>query len=352
MKWQGYRSDVAGFAKGWFDILWDEKRKRFINLFGHSHNPVGDNSVRAFYPLTNTWEILYPSNGGTDGLQNRDNYVAWIVDDELFVTGGSTGQNFGIFNLVENVWKYVGTGESLMENFSTWGRSLGGHGYSAELQTFVTYYPVEGQPTVGWLHNLKKGTAKRFAHSAVKMPTAFGSRKETHNGGVVAGKYFYLYGGRPTQTLNDTKDFWRCDLETFVWTRLTDAPWAVYQPVLTHDSTNDCLVLHGGALAFVPSRNTALFDLRTETWTDVTAAMELFPDQGNRPHQNRLRAGCYAPAPVNRHFYTGGINRVDGGSDSWTLSRAVDGFHVGDGEVIDLPIPPSELTVSINTEGL
>src|SRR6266545_3411277 len=84
-------SDPQG-GMGFNRAHWATSINKMIVPFGTSGPGArGDNSVRAFDPVTNKWEYLWPNNNGVSGLQNRDNHASFYVHrlNEFWIWGGS-----------------------------------------------------------------------------------------------------------------------------------------------------------------------------------------------------------------------------------------------------------------------
>src|SRR5713226_1565316 len=69
-----YTQDPAGYGIGFARAHWATSIQKMLVFFGNSHNVFGDNSVRAFDPVTDSWEYLWRNGYANGGLQNRDNY--------------------------------------------------------------------------------------------------------------------------------------------------------------------------------------------------------------------------------------------------------------------------------------
>ncbi len=84
-------SNLAGDPQGGIGFNrahWATSINKMIVAFGTSGPGArGDNSVRAFDPVTNKWEYLWPNSNGASGLPNRDNHGSLYVPrlDEFWV---------------------------------------------------------------------------------------------------------------------------------------------------------------------------------------------------------------------------------------------------------------------------
>ncbi len=97
--WRKYANDSGGYHLGWGSGHWISSLNKMLVWGGNSHNYKGNNSVRVFDPVTNTWEFLWP-NDWTQGVQNRDNHVSFYVPSrgakgEFWVLGGSHTPTLG-----------------------------------------------------------------------------------------------------------------------------------------------------------------------------------------------------------------------------------------------------------------
>jgi hypothetical protein len=90
-------SDPEG-GIGFSTAFWASSINRVVVMFGVTGpgSQGGDNSVRAFDPVTNTWTYLYTNDppvgsAGHPGIPNRDNHASFYVParDEIWIWGGS-----------------------------------------------------------------------------------------------------------------------------------------------------------------------------------------------------------------------------------------------------------------------
>ena len=70
---QGYTGDPANGGVGFQRAHWATSINKWVIPFGS----MSEHSVRALDPVTNTWEILWPKDGG--GPQSRDGIAGGLV---------------------------------------------------------------------------------------------------------------------------------------------------------------------------------------------------------------------------------------------------------------------------------
>jgi hypothetical protein len=86
-----------------------------VPVLGNGPATGEERSVRAFDPVSNAWEYLWPNGQG--GLQNRDNYASLYIPqlDEIWVWGGSYLEavpgalRSGRFSIAQRKWISTGT---------------------------------------------------------------------------------------------------------------------------------------------------------------------------------------------------------------------------------------------------
>src|SRR5215467_816104 len=54
-----YTQDPAGYGIGFARAHWASSIQKMLVFFGNSHNVFGNNSIRAFDPVTNSWDYLW-----------------------------------------------------------------------------------------------------------------------------------------------------------------------------------------------------------------------------------------------------------------------------------------------------
>src|SRR6266545_3185162 len=82
----GSGSGEGGFSRN----HWITSINKMLSPFGIG--PVtGDNSIRAYDPVRNTWEYLWPAGLTNGGVHNRDNQASFYIPrlDEFWIWGGS-----------------------------------------------------------------------------------------------------------------------------------------------------------------------------------------------------------------------------------------------------------------------
>jgi hypothetical protein len=318
-RWQSLPKDPAGYAYGFARGHWASKINKAIVFFGNSHNPLGDNSIRVFDPVTRTWEYLW-ANDARQGLQNRDNFSSFYVptlgaSGELWVTGGSGLETFqaragapalraGRFDLATRRWVATSSDDgsawagavanpakALADSAMAWcetldmGVSFGG---SAEGNASDYQYVIERNPT---------GTPpyRAIEFTQPRPPP----RAQATNIGVCDDNAFYVYGGQyqvaPSpgdDGYRARNDLWRFDLRQRTWRQLSSGGHPAKLQVVTFDRAKNAIVVFGGP----PGSAVWAFNLTTQQWANVT------PD--GTP-ENYNGTGIYAPN-VGMHLYFGG----------------------------------------------
>ena len=230
-----YTSD-KGIAMGWTRFNWADNIGRAIAFAGQSHDPLGDNSVRAFaaYDIGGTrpgkWTTLYPNNNGTGGVQNRDNHCQFYVPSrkELWVLKSSVAQFGGRFDCVNNVWANVSQtaaefSSGLIQNFpSGFITEDSAHDWSANLDTGVSFGgQVQGNPS-SVLHLIEPNVEGPEPYQYTLLttgPTWPAPRGQVENQGVCIGDDFYVYSGENADA-SARNDLWRFHIPTRTWVSL------------------------------------------------------------------------------------------------------------------------------------
>lgn len=302
--------------------------------------PGKETSVRAFDPVTNSWEFLWPS--GTLGIQGRDNFASFYNPklDELWVWNGSYLWNnpsallSGRFHVSQRRW--VATGRTDTDAFvgvvdmsatggimpfsgtdpamawaanSDMGLMLGG---SSETGEFT------------FLFEAKAGGPEPYKVSRLRIPRP-PWRAQCMNCMVSDGKDFYLFGGMYQEpndpTRRNRKDLWKFDTSTRTWTQLPPPPDVAYAPMLTYDSDRHALV------SWVRDR-LYVYNIATQQWNDQTPA-------GLPCLFNQL--GAYSPT-AKLHIYEGGNDCTSPAGDA-AFYRVV-GIDLA-GKFQPVPPPPN-----------
>lgn len=317
--WQPLPPDPAGYGYGFARGHWASRVNKAILFFGNSHNPLGNNSIRAFDPATRTWEYLWANNPAS-GLQNRDNFSSFLVPTmgaagELWVAGGSGLESYqartglpalraGRFDIASRTWVAVST-----DNTSAWSGVVAGS---------VRNLP---NPAMAWCDALDMGMSfggavegnasdyQYIIERNLNGPQPYRAieftgprpppRTQATNLGVCDDNAFYVYGGlyQVAPSPGDDgyrvrNDLWRFDLRQRKWQELPPGGRpAMYQSV-TFDRVKNAIVVFGG-----PTGSAAwAFFLDSQRWENITPQ--------NAP-ENYNGTGIYAPN-VNMHLYFGG----------------------------------------------
>jgi hypothetical protein len=319
-QWQTLPADPANYAYGFARGHWASRISKAILFFGNSHNPLGNNSIRAFDPLTRTWEYLWANNPAS-GLQNRDNFSSFYVPTlgaagELWVTGGSGLETFqartgspamraGRFDIASRQWVAAST-----DNSSAWA-------------AVVANPPkVLGDPAMAWCEAMDmgvsfggtaEGNARDYQYIIERNPTGpqpyraveFTGprpppRTQATNLGVCDDNAFYVYGGlyQVPPTPGDDgyrvrNDLWRFDLRQRTWQQLPSGGRPATYQVVTFDRARNAIVIFGGP----PGSAIWAYYLSTQQWANVSPA---------EAPENYNGTGIYAPN-VGMHLYFGGV---------------------------------------------
>src|SRR5438128_175934 len=122
--------DPADYSVAFARAHWATSINKGLVFFGNSNPIGGDNSVRAFDPVSNSWEYLWPKGYTNGGPQMRDNHASFYVPrlDELWVWGGSHLETLpgalrsGRFSVSQKKWLATSTTdegafEGVVKNF-------------------------------------------------------------------------------------------------------------------------------------------------------------------------------------------------------------------------------------------
>jgi hypothetical protein len=349
--WVAYASDPEVYAKAWTSVHWASSIERVLMWGGHSHNYKGNNSLRAFDPVGNRWEILWPNTWGGSGckatpeggVQNRDNHASFYVprlgkQGEFWVLRGAytttshpdckgvRGTNWGgRFDIATRAWVKVANSpaefaEGVIKDFA-FNRFLGAsaHDWCAEIDTGVVFgggasnllQLIEPNPPGPEPYRFWKGVP----------PGSPPPRSQVQNSGVCAGEHFYLTGGAQQGYKVRLQDLWRLHVPTRTWKRLADAPNARYGSTLTYDQHRHVLVRAFGKDG-EPTRTTLVYHIDGDRWEDVTDTMRLARD--SRPWLKTHAPGVYSPT-VKQHLYIQAGRNPDGGPGGWPYQHT-DGY--------------------------
>jgi hypothetical protein len=306
-----YAADPANGAVGFAHAHWATSINKMLLFLG----PGKDNSVRAFDPVTNQWEYLWPNSAGANGPQARDNYVSFYVSklDELWVWGGSyleaipNALRGGRFSIPQKKW--VATSADDAGAFSAVIANFGGGfidsaaAWSAESDIGMIFGGgAGGNPTDNyWIIEPNPPGPQPYKMYEVSGGTRPSPRAQCMNCLVAAGKDFYLFGGFYQEPNNpawlNRRDLWKFDTTTRTWTQLPAPPDVAYAPVITYDSDRKALVAWVNDHIYV-------FDLATLSWTEQTPV-------GLPCIYNQV--GLYAPT-ARAHLFEGGNQCSNGNS--------------------------------------
>jgi hypothetical protein len=293
---------------------WATSINKMIVPFGTSGSGArGDNSVRAFDPVTNKWEYLWPNSNGASGLPNRDNHGSLYVPrlDEFWVWGGSHLETLpgalcsGRFSVSKKQW--IATTNDCYGAFSATVQNFGGGlidsamAWSAQADMGLIFGGSEQGNASNryWIIEPNPAGPQPYKMSEVTGGVRPPPRAQAMNLMCVLGTDFYLFGGYAGSVDGQwtfVNDFWKFDGKAKMWIRLAAPPRVGYQPTVTCDSDKRAIV------AWVNDR-LYVFDIANNRWSDQTP--QGLPSLGNQ-------VGVYAPT-AKLHVFEGG-NKPDGGS--------------------------------------
>ncbi len=334
-------SNLAGDPQGGIGFNrahWATSIKKMIVAFGTSGaGALGDNSVRGYDPVTNSWEYLFPNNNGTSGLQNRDNHGSLYVNqlDEFWVWGGShletlppgTALRSGRFSISKKQW--VATALTDEGAFTGVVKTFGGGlidsamDWSAQANMGIIFGGSEqgNQSNRYWIIEANPAGPEPYKMSEIIGGTRPPVRDHVEQNLVAFGPDFYLFGGAyqdPTDMQYKARtDLWKFSSQTRTWTQLADAAGPLAGSArVSVDIDRNAIVAWAGTRLLV-------YSISLGTWSDQTPA--------GLPFLNNHLA-VYSPT-AKIHIYDGG-NKQDG-----TSSFGVYGVTL-DGSVTPPPPPP------------
>src|SRR6266511_5942529 len=208
-------SNLAGDPQGGIGFNrahWATSINKMIVAFGTSGPGVrGDNSVRAFDPVTNKWEYLWPNTNGKSGLPNRDNHGSLYVPrlDEFWVWGGShletitpgTALRSGRFSISKKQW--VATALTDEGAFTGVVKTFGGGlidsamDWSAQANMGIIFGGSEqgNQSNRYWIIEANPAGPEPYKMSEIIGGTRTPVRDHVVQNLVAFGPDFYLFGG-------------------------------------------------------------------------------------------------------------------------------------------------------------
>ena len=272
-------TDPANRSIGFARAHWVSSIGKMVPVLGNGPATGDEKSVRAFDPVSDTWEYLW--RNGQGGLQNRDNYASLYVTqlDEIWVWGGSYLETVpgalrsGRFSIAQRKWITSATSDSgaftdVVENF---GGFLidNGTAWSADANMGIIFGGSDqGNPSNRyWIIEPNPGGSKSYRMAEVVGGTRPAARDQCMNCIVAVGRDFYLFGGHTANDANGRwitpPELWKFSSTSRTWTRLADGPGGGYQSTLTYDSDRNAL------LAWVYDK-IYVFDLAAQVWSDQT----------------------------------------------------------------------------------
>ena len=286
--------------------------------------PGKNTSVRAYDPVTNTWEYLWPND--VLGIQGRDNFASFYIPrlDELWVWNGSylqPGELYsGRFSVSQKKWLATGTTDSgafagIVDMTATGGMPFSGTdpamAWAANADTGLMLGGSSESGEYTYIFEPKPGGPELYKASRLTIPRP-PWRAQCMNCMVSDGKDFYLFGGfyqLPNDpTWRNRRDLWKFDTTTRTWIELPSPPDVENAPVVTYDSDRHALV------SWVKNK-LYVYDIASNQWSDQTP-----PGLACVSNQT----GVYAPT-AKLHLFEGGNDCVSGDSTYMTVAISLSG---------------------------
>jgi galactose oxidase-like protein len=276
----GLSTDPTASGIGFARAHWASSLNKELVFWGNTNPAGGDNSIRAYDPVKNTWEYLWPNDWKNGGLQNRDNYASFYVPrlDELWIWGGSHLETLpgalcsGRFGVSQRKWITTSTDcygafSAVVQNFNGFLIDPG-MAWSAQADMGVMFGGSDGGNISNryWIVEPNPQGPQPYKMSEIIGGVRPPPRAQAMNTLVAVGKGFYLFGGAGvTGFTNPLKDLWKFDTTTRIWSQLPDAPGGSYTPAVTYDSDRNEIV------AWVYDK-LYVFDIASGQWSDKTTA--------------------------------------------------------------------------------
>jgi hypothetical protein len=311
--WVTYEVDPVGYNVGFTRAHWVPAIGRMLIWGGDGKNYKGDNSVRLFDPVTNTFEMAWRNGWDSGGLQNRDNHHSLFVPSlgaqgQFWAWSGTyttadpdlnDGRHYGgRFDIATRTWQVFTSpeafGHALIAGFEHIENSLTASAWCDAVDTGVLFGgTIEGNETNDlWLIEPNRSGEEplRLVHMNSGPLVS-----DVHHQGACAGEHFYLFS---------EARLWRLHVPSRTWTEL--APIFDYgnsfEATLVYDSPNNVLIAHGGLV----HDTVAVYDIATDSWVNMTSTMHR---DGDQPVPRFDHTAVYAPT-VNRMLVTGGTSLV------------------------------------------
>jgi hypothetical protein len=315
----GLGAGVGGFSRN----HWLESIGKMLSPFGGGWNSVGDNSLRAYDPLNDNWEYLWPDGHANGGIQNRSGHASFYIPriDEVWIWGGSSLEGYasltgdptaqalrsGRFSVSQRKWVKTSTTDGgaftdVVSGNVPFPAAESAMAWSHDLDMGLLFGgSTQGNPADGMLvfePNPQGPQPYKVTSFTGPRPPA---REQVSNNMVAVGPDFYLIGGSAGSGVF-VRDFWKFDGVKREWARLTDPPAVGYQSPITYDSELQLII------AWVNDRLFA-YRIGTGEWLDITPT-------GLPCVFNQM--AVYSPT-AKVHIFEGG-NRCGDGSSTYMTS--------------------------------
>jgi N-acetylneuraminic acid mutarotase len=212
---------------------------------------------------TDTWTNMEPVEAPYGLRGPRMVYDA--ESDRMILFGGWEVGNSTKGGAFEEVWAYdynTNTWTKMDPKVSPPGRNYHAMAYDAESDRVILWGgdgPVPVDVRSVWSYDYNTDLWEELESSGAPAPIAYGAMVYS-----TAADRIFLYAGL---------EFWSFDYNTNTWAQLSDSPMPgnlLYQ-AMAYIGKSDRIILYGGGpnLDFHKD-NTWVYDLNTNTWTDVT----------------------------------------------------------------------------------
>ena len=355
--------DPRKYDRGWWSMRAVSDTQ--IQLWGgNSHDPSGDNSIRRYDVVTDSWKIIHPDVGDyfrnrqtTDIwepkayaqwgnpepayiLDNRDNHIQLYIPDrnEMLIYGVPAGNISwgGVYNLGSEQWTHMWRREADWgsqgyfepysvpknnENYAwamnaahVWvdpdgpggdvgmGLVFGGARFSSDTSSLFRIISSNSSDYVFRLDKIKGGAT---------APPPTGNNR---NGAVAVGRCAYFFGGR-VRGKGSSKAVWRYNTANGRWQQMADMPLASQWNAASFDyATNRVVVLTGSNPLHV-----LVYDLEADRWSDITSEIPSLPAGVSQPTLAHAHGRYVAMA---RQWDTDGNGSTESGT-SFRLYRFI-----------------------------
>ncbi len=267
--WTKMYPSIRPSARNAHAMAYDSANKKIILFGGYDGNYDGETWI--YDLVTNTWAKKNPST--KPSARNTHAMVYDSKNNKVVLFGGYTttspyyNDETWVYDVVGNTWtqrnpssKPSARHEHAMVYDSTNNRVVLFGGYT----TTSPYYNDET-----WLYNVATDTWKQMNPSSKPLERLGHSMTyDSANNKVV------LFGGYTTTSPYYNDETWVYDVATATWTEMnpTSKPLARDRHAIAYDSVNNKVVLLGGGDRSIKFDETWIYDLTSDTWTQMNPA--------------------------------------------------------------------------------